>query len=847
MNKDTNEEMRLALPQKMMLHDGWQFRQVGTEVWYQAKVPGCNFTDLLNNGLIDNPFYGDEEHRLQWVEHQDWEYRLQFQVDAELLTYDDLQLMFDGLDTYCDVFLNGHLLLQTNNMFVREQVSCKDYLVEGDNNLHLTFKSPITTTMGHYQKNGFTYPAENDKSIERLSVYSRKAPYHFGWDWGPRFVTSGIWRDVSLLPVNTAKIVDTLVQQRHSSDNVTLDIDVTIQGSVDRVLSAQVYVVDANGKQCAQQSVDVVDSAGSLSLTIEDPQLWWPVGMGNAYLYTLHITVFDGDVSVDNTELQIGLRTIELINRPDEMGESFYFLINNKPIFIKGANYIPSDSFLPEVDASRYQKIFADTVAANMNMLRVWGGGVYEDDQFYQLADQHGVLIWQDFMFACSLYPANQSFLDSIAREAEDNIKRLRNHPCIALWCGNNEIEMGIECWEWPEKFDYPKAQYEQLKADYELLFKNHLPDLVARFAGGTDYMSSSPISFWEHPEDDNKGDNHYWGVWHGELPFSTFKDRVPRFMSEYGFQSFPMITSIAQFSHQSDWHLQSDTMQTHQKHPRGNGIIQRHMLEEFNQPVDFSHFVYLSQLIQAQALRVAFSAHRGAKPFCMGTLYWQFNDCWPVTSWSGIDYYGRWKALHYQAKRSFQPVIVFVDEQEDTLTVKLVSDQLTPINLELDIQLMDFSGKQHFQRNLTHSLKADSSEAVISFNRADFLQNKDEKSLVLVVNCFADDQLVDRAIQHFCAQKQLHLKPPKLDVQISKVDSRITVQVTADTLVKHLHLQLGDSCENFTDNFFDLLPNESKSLTIEDAVYAEMDVEQLRSALTLTSLIDTYTASEAK
>ena len=830
--------MNKATPNKTTLKSDWQFRQVGKQDWLPATVPGCNFTDLLDNQLIEAPFHSDEETRLQWIEEQDWEYQSQFTLAAADLDADQLILEFEGLDTYCSIYLNGVLLGETDNMFVAYEFDIRDQASLGDNHLHLVFHSPIKRTLPIWQANGFTYPAENDKSEERLSVFSRKAPYHFGWDWGPRFVTSGIWRKVNLLTITQARIADIHVKQQHTDDKVTLQFDTLLKSTDTTALTLQISCSNHPELTCSQQ---VNGTDANLFVDIEHPKLWWPNGLGEAHLYQFNVKLMADGQIVDSKSLNIGLRTVELVQGQDDMGESFYFKVNGHPVFMKGANYIPSDSFLPQVDADKYQRIFTNTVAANMNMLRVWGGGIYEDDRFYQLADEKGILIWQDFMFACTLYPADEAFLDSVAVEAEYNIKRLRNHPCLALWCGNNEIEMGISDWQWPEKFGYSDERYEQLKADYHRLFREHLPALVSQFNPELAYLPSSPISFWETPEDDNKGDNHYWGVWHGELPFDAYRERVPRFMSEYGFQSLPIKASLDEFCPSMEQHIESATMQVHQKHPRGNGIIQKHMLEAFNQPKDFASFAYLSQLLQAQALGVAFAAHRINQPFCMGTLYWQLNDCWPVNSWSGIDYYGRWKALHYQAMHDFKSHCVFIEPNEDNLNLHLVNDALRPVDTLLTYELYDFSGRILNHGEYKQSITASSSVCMATLTTADLVGEHSLSQLVLKVSAYTDGELVDSKLHYFTEVKHLALQPADIKYSAEYTNQYLRVSLSANQLVKGLHLQLGQSRENFSDNFFDLLPEEHKVVTIFAPELASIAPENWLQNLIITSVYDTY------
>ncbi len=820
----------------------WRFKQSGSSTWLDAKVPGCNHTDLLNHGLISDPFYADEEARLQWIEHKDWEYQCTFELSDKDLQCTEWELLCDGLDTYCDVYLNNKPLFSSENMFVSHRVRCKDYLVKGENTLRIVFYSPINKTSHLPEKNGFIYPAENDKSSDKLSVYTRKAPYHYGWDWGPRFVTSGIWRPIRLMPVEGISLADVYVSQTHQAERVTVTFLVSVDAFVSTELTA---VVNCHNAQVPQSIKHVKVDADSrlvveLSIEIEHPVLWWPVGQGTPFLYDFSLSLLDDDHRYLTHQQKVGLRTIELVQEPDAHGESFYFNVNGRAVFAKGANYIPSDSFLPKVTKRKYEKIFKDALAANMNMLRVWGGGVYEDDYFYELADKYGILIWQDFMFACTLYPANEAFLENVKSEAECNIKRLRSHPCIALWCGNNEIEMGIDCWEWPEKFAYSDSQYAELKQDYHTLFHQLLPNTVKALQPDIAYIASSPISFWERPEEDAVGDNHYWGVWHGELPFSEFKTRVPRFMSEYGFQAFPLLSSIRRFCPENDYDLNSITMLSHQKHPRGNNIIKKHIDAEFNLPKDFESFLFLSQLLQAQALGTAFLAHRAARPFCMGTLYWQFNDCWPVTSWSSIDYYGKYKASHYAAKRLFQNTLVAADVNDNEVCVYAINDTPRACIFNIAIKLMSIAGEILLCSEHTYIAGDNTSNKVLSMGVNDLLDGRRAENVFLAVEWQGEN---DREIHtsYFTENKSLSLSKPRIHPDIDVDGDVIYVTLTANSLARYVHVEFPICDENFSDNFFDLVPNIPKTVSLVDATLASQGVELIAESLRIVSLYDTY------
>lgn len=809
-------EQWIAIPslQKRDLGDQWKFRKYGEDAWTQVCVPGTNFGDLYRSKVIPDPFFGDGEAKLQWIELEDWEYLCEFEL-KDSMAASIVDLVFEGLDTYCDVYLNEHHLLQSNNMFVGHRVTCTDHLIRGVNELRILFRSPIRQTMDLHKKMGFTYPAENDKTKESLSVFTRKAPYHYGWDWGPKFVTSGIWRPVYLEVYQGARLEEIQIHQNWVDDqNVELSFIIELSGKVPD--GTCIHIKSPNHEELVVEPVHIRNSHVETPIHISKPRKWWPNGLGEAHLYEFEVSAVLKGKTMDSRLEKIGLRTIEVVNEADDQGESFYIKVNGHPVFMKGANYIPSDSFLPDVSAKKYKQIFQDAVAANMNMLRVWGGGTYENDLFYDLADQYGILIWQDFMFSCTLYPANDEFLENVRAEAIYNIKRLRNHPCIALWCGNNEVEMGSAFWEWKEKFNYSDKTWEMLQADYAVLFKNLLPTIVKAFDPARFYFSSSPIGFWENPEDDKRGDNHYWGVWHGEEDFDEFKRRIPRFMSEYGFQSFPAKQSMEKFLDSADMHLESAALSTHQKHPRGNRIIRETIERYYNKPTNFEEFLYLSQLVQAEGLKIAFEAHRKSMPYCMGTLYWQFNDCWPAISWSGIDYYGTWKALHYQAKRSFSTDILVIEEENDELKIHVVSDRLEAFDATLEIKILDFNGS--VEQSLTSMVSISGNESVLVLTTpVSELINKASQDQVFLRASLKGEKISEQhANYYFSKARDLQLPSAQVKHELRKEGDNLTITLGSDVLVKNLYVFIEEISGNFDDNFFDLIPGQKKVVSME-------------------------------
>ncbi|MBQ1499004.1 MAG: glycoside hydrolase family 2 protein [Sphingomonas sp.] len=809
-----------ALRRRIPIAENWVFRRAGDAAWMPASVPGSNFTDLLRNGAIEAPFARDAELRLQWIEDEDWEYSCTFDVSDEDLAADSVALVFEGLDTCCSVVLNGVPLLRAENMFCIHRAECRALLRPGGNELAILFRSPVALGAERRAREGVLYPAENDKTADHASVYVRKAPYHFGWDWGPKYVTSGIWRPVWLDIVRTARIAEL----RHeivslSPERAELAFTVEIEGQAGGEAWLEL-TCDRPDVPPVRQPVTLAPGPGThrIAAMVDAPRLWWPNGLGEAHLYGFTLRLVDRDGTIDLTTQRIGLRTVEVVNQPDAHGECFYLKVNGRPVFMKGANYIPQDSFQEAVTPERHRQLFRDTADANMNMLRVWGGGVYESDLFYDLADEHGILIWQDFMFSCTLYPSDAAFLQLVEEEAAQAVRRLRHHACLALWCGNNEISLGVAHWEWPEKFGYSAAQFAAMVAGNARLFDELLPDVVARLDPGRFYFPSSPIGHWNDPADDMRGDGHYWGVWHGELPFATYGERLSRFMSEYGFQSYPLLDSIQRFTAPEDRVLGSPVLSVHQKHARGDAIIGRFVREAFGEPAGFEQFCYLSQVLQADGLRVAFEAHRRNMPICMGSLYWQLNDCWPAVSWSGIDYYGQWKALHYQAARSFAPVLVCAEAHEGGFRIHGVSDRMGDLDAELVVELVDFDGVVLWREARAVRIGANEARALLLVS-ADDLPALDRGRALLTLRLVREGETLAANIVH---PEMLHaaaLPEPGIEIEILGPDA---VRISARRFARAVHvaaaaLDASGGSLNFDDNFFDLLAGEARVVRARD------------------------------
>ncbi|MBC8479570.1 MAG: glycoside hydrolase family 2 protein [FCB group bacterium] len=625
---------------KRELNTGWEFRQAGSDSWQSATVPGVVHTDLLRNNKIEEPFFRTNEWDLQWIDKKDWEYRTEILLSADDLKYNRIEAVFEGLDTYAEVYINKEKVLDADNMFRTWTVNLKEVLTEGRNEIYLNFRSPITEDLPKLERLGYDLPAANDQSElggldeKRLSVFARKAGYHYGWDWGPRFVTMGIWRPVKLHFWNELKLEDVRIRLKSlENDKAVLGITAEIHALKSGDYDFQISSDDGNsGKTEKRFSVKEGPQVLSFDFQVDDPQLWWCNGLGDPYCYQINFAVSKNTQVLAEKTTTYGIRTIELVREKDSEGDgtSFYFKLNGIPVFAKGANYIPNDSFLPEVTDNRYRQVVDAAVDANMNMLRIWGGGIYESDLFYDLCDQAGIMIWQDFMFACSLYPGDEDFLNNIAHEVTDNVKRLRNHPCIVLWCGNNEIDIAWSHdtqggWGWKE--EYTPDQQKVLWNDYKKLFHELIPGKLAEMDEDRPYWPSSPQAGPDERSSNDavSGDIHYWGVWHGQEPLENYNVHIGRFMSEFGLQSFPELETVKSYTIQEDWDIYSEVMQAHQKNKRknGNAMISHYLLQHYREPKDFASFLYVNQVLQAKAIKTALEAHRRKKPYCMGSLYW--------------------------------------------------------------------------------------------------------------------------------------------------------------------------------------------------------------------------------
>ncbi|GIN57236.1 beta-mannosidase [Lederbergia ruris] len=811
----------------MFLAENWRFRQSGEDNWLQAKVPGCVHTDLWENRKIEDPFYGKNELDLQWIDKQDWEYETTFDLTEELFQQKNLEIVFEGLDTYADVYFNGNKILSADNMFRTWKADIKPYAKKEENRLLVSFRSPVKEDLPKLESLGYGLPASNDHSEDgglgekRISIFARKAPYHYGWDWGPRFVTSGIWKPVQIYGWSEVQITDLYIQQNVVTTQ-TAQLTAKVEIEADQEWEGKLQLATEGLNLEKEVSIQKGNHTIELEFELENPKLWWCRGLGEPNLYQFLISFSKAGKTVAEKKVRTGLRTIRLVKEKDEVGKSFYFELNGVPVFAKGANHIPNDSFLTNITYEHYRHEIASAAESNMNMLRVWGGGIYEYDTFYELCDEYGIMVWQDFMFACSMYPGDQAFLDNVKREAEENVKRLRNHPSLALWCGNNEMDSAwahyIEHIGWGWKQEYTQEIREKIWADYEEIFHHILPKVVQDHAPEIDYWPSSPMSELTGDEHQHttytstSGDMHYWDVWHGAKPLEDYKKVVGRFMSEYGFQSFPELKTVQTYAEETELELESPVMLHHQKNGRGNQLIKEYMDQYYQEPKDFPAFLYMSHILQADAIKTAIEAHRAQKPYCMGTLYWQMNDCWPVASWSSMDYYGRWKAVQYTAKRSYRDVIVLLDQVDEELNLMIVSDRLQDIDGSLQMTLYDFSGEKLWTYDQEIQVKSNTVTMVDKLAVKDILQNHEANKVVLQASLETKGQTIDQKEHYFVKTKDIDLEVPLILIEQVKDQDHAFV-LTTNVLAKNVWLD-AEKEGIFSDNYFDLIPGISKKIT---------------------------------
>lgn len=815
---------------ELSLNGGWKMRRCDEDAWMAANVPGSVYSDLLNAGKIEDPFFRDNEDKIREISRFDFEYEKSFGVDDALLECDKVVLLCKGLDTLAEITINGQYAANTDNMHRTYEFDVKKLLHEGQNSIRIVFRSPIRFIEEKHNEDPIWGAGDAIQGFPHL----RKAHCMFGWDWGPQLPDLGIWRDISIKGYKHGRLEDVYITQNHFSGKVSLDIRVRHEkwSSEELTVEAVVTAPDCIETVC---TVPVSGREEHLGINIDNPELWWPNGYGKQPLYRVKVALKIGSSILDEKEMNIGLRTMKVRREKDQWGESFEFNVNGVSIFAMGADYIPEDNLLARCSPERTERLIKDCIEANFNSIRVWGGGIYPEDYFFDLCDKYGLIVWQDMMFACAVYNMTKKFAENIKKEAEDNIKRIRHHACLGLWCGNNEMEWGWVHW------DYPKTP--KLRTDYIKQFEVLLAQVADETDPNTFYWPSSPSSGggFDNPNDENRGDVHYWEVWHGLKPFADYRNYCFRFASEFGFQSFPSLKTVEAFTLPEDRNIFSYVMEKHQKNGAANGKILFYLSDNFKYPKDFDSLLYASQLLQAEAIKYGVEHWRRNRGRCMGSIYWQLNDCWPVASWASIDYYGRWKALHYFAKRFYAPVLLSVLDEGTRAAYYVTNETMDKVKGIVEWNLRDngseiiMSGRKEFE---VQPLSA------VDVDNADFSEALPDKEALrktyLEYTLIVDGKIISCGTVLFAKAKHFLFLDPDIKVLVEEEEDRFVLKVTSKAYAKYVELDLKDYDGVFSDNYFDLSSGDIKTVELRKCNLLQgLTAEKLEEQLKVRSIYD--------
>ena len=798
---------------QQLLNTNWQCRKVGDKGdWMTATVPGTIHTDLLNNNKIPDPFYRDNESKTQWIDREDWEYQTNFTVTNEALQKNHLELVFEGLDTYADVYLNDTKILEANNMFRTWKVDVKRWL-KPTNKLYIQFHSAQNKIEEMAQRDApFVWP-----TLDYPRMYARKAQYSFGWDWGPKFTTCGIWKNIYLNTWDNLQVNDIHFTINSLSDKMaTVKATYQIEANANNTLT--MHLQDKAITDAFNVSKTVVLHKGineiSIDFSILNPKKWWTYQLGKPYLYSTLSTLKTSTNETFIVEKKLGLRTIQLVQEKDEVGQSFYFKLNGIPVYMKGANLIPCDPFLPRVTKEVYKKQVANAKEANMNMLRIWGGGIYESDDLYDLCDEEGILLWQDMAFACAIYPDDEAFLNNVQAELADNITRIRNHPSLALYCGSNEVDDGWNNW-WRYKFAQKPQEEARIDSAYKKLFLKVIPNTIAQYDKTIPYIPSSPLFSWTKKISFTNGDSHYWGLWGYEEPVEVFHEKAGRFISEYGMESMPELSSVEKYALPEDYDTTSATMRTHQKHAKGYPLIQSYLNQYMPKTKNFTDYIYATQCMQHYVFNTAIQIHRSKMPTNMGTLYWQLNDCWPVASWSTVDCYNNWKASMYGVKDAYADVLITLDSTDNkNWTVNVTNDLLKNIPGVLHLSMHDFSGKAYDKIDISLTV---AKQTTTIAEIGDWISKRSETNGLYAKASFESNGKTI-AQNHFTFCKPYYLKLFKPYIQVQPINST-SFSITSNGFAKYVQLTMAGKQVHYSNNYFDLLPNEKKIITMDTPI----------------------------
>lgn len=825
------------------LNGNWEMSEKGTEKYLEAVIPGSVISTLLLQRRIEDPFYRLNEYKAREIARKDYFFYREFEVLPELFEQEKIRLVCEGIDTLAKIYINEMYVGRANNMHRTWIFDVKNFLRSGTNFINIEFTSPITYIE--------SYRTGTDKNITYVpsgcmkgNQYIRKAHCMFGWDWGAQIPDIGIWRDINLIGYSLIRIRDVEILQHHEEEKVILEInvDTEIFRKGNYLIHIELETPDGNIIAVSQEEDK---NEGKVLVDVDKPKLWWPNGLGKQPLYT--VTVFALDEmgnQWDAKSYRIGLRTLTVSREQDEWGNEFCFMCNGIKFFAMGGNYIPEDTIYSFITKEKINYLLKACVRCNFNTIRVWGGGYYPSDDFYDFCDEYGLVVWQDLMFACNVYDVTDEFAKNIAAEVTDNVKRLRHHASLGLWCGNNEIESGWD--HWPDIMKHS----ETLKKDYEKQFEEILPKAVSAVDRQSFYWPSSPSSGGNsaYPDDENQGDCHYWGVWHGQLPFTDYTNHLIRFCSEFGFQSFPSIKTINTFTEESDRNIFSKVMESHQKNGSANGKLLYYLSENFLYPQNFEDLIYVTQILQGMAVKYGVEHWRRNRGRCMGALYWQINDSWPVASWASIDYFGRWKPLQYMAKTFFAPVAGSIKREGTVVGAYIHNETRKAVKRKAAIRLQTMEFQILFEETYEIEIMPFSVVCVCEIDFEELILDREDS--VFVEATFEDeDENVISEIETFVPYKHLQLAKTSIAYSIIDVADEYVIRMMSSSLVTFVELNLKQADGIFNENYFHMSSKREKVITLKKSEirYPSLDSLPIQSGwdleqqLVIRSLRDTY------
>ena len=825
---------------RITLNGTWNWCDMESKEWHKGSVPGTVLTDMMDGGLIEDPYWRTNEYETRELSRRDYQYEREFEVPESFFREEEQCLVFEGLDTIADIYLNDELLLAVNDMHRTWRIDVKGKL-KAVNRLAVAFHSP-TAFIEKADREGDIFYAST--GCMKGNGALRKAHYMFGWDWGPQLPDAGIFRSVYLSGFSIARLDDVRIRQEHGAGGVKLSVESSVRKLSESdtagngMLVCKITAPDGT-VLTVEKEVGINETIEAL---IEAPQLWWPNGYGAQPLYTVRVELRMSDSVLDVWERTIGLRTVTVCTDADEWGNQFAFVVNGQKIFAMGANYIPEDNLLGHLSEERSERLIRDCARANFNCIRIWGGGYYPEDYVYDACDRYGILVWQDLMFACNVYDLNDEFEANILAETADNVKRIRHHACLGLWCGNNEMEWGWRDWG---RLEGHRPKY---KADYTKIFEMLLPRLVKQVDDQTYYWLSSPSSggSFDDPNDFNRGDNHYWEVWHSNKPFTEYRDFYFRFCSEFGFQSFPGKKTLDSFSLPEDQNIFSEVMESHQKNGLANTKIFSYISGYYKYPKDMEIIAYISQILQLKAIQYGVEHWRRNWGRCMGSIYWQLNDCWPVASWASIDYYGRWKALHYGAKRFYARFMATACEKEELSTeidYYIHNESFEERKAVLRVRLIDRDFHTLYETETEITAAAFEVKNVLPMDFAPFLAEAGmKKRAVAEYSLIEDGCIVSRGTTLFVKPKYFDFKTPEYRVSVTEKADGFCIHAEADTYVSYAELSLDEYDVVLEDNFFDITSEDGVDITVDKKEFPnQVTAEEVAAALHIRSVADSF------